>query len=559
MPYMNTFIHLIKVFVVLTFRNFSIGKKIASVFSAIVMILIGFGLFINSELNTVRNGVINFTDSTLPSVLSVEDIMFEMSYARRTQYAILTYKELDQINSRITKANEQKQEIERMLEAYGATVASNDEQRIFNNVMSSWRAYNQALNGFDESAGHGDMATAQPILAGTFDEFNKLDASMNALLEMNLGFVASNRVSMLASIASVINITIFSILGLISFMVMTNVFLTRQICRPLNIVMAQSQAIAGGDLTHQIQRDEIGNDELGKLADISITMQLNLRSLIEEIVAAVTQLSSAVEEVSAVAAQSSAGMNVQQNEITMVATAMEQMKATVAEVASNTEVASSSASEANIEASEGAAEVTETIQHIQSASAEIENAGALVGQLVKESENISMVVDVIRDIAEQTNLLALNAAIEAARAGDQGRGFAVVADEVRTLAGRTQHSTGEIITIIEKLQKSANEAREATNESCSLIHSCVEQSQNTGEKIQSIEATVGRIADMSVQIASACSEQDSVTEELGRSVTKINESSAEVVEGSGHTTQACHELSQLAVNLQQAMSRFRVV
>ncbi|MEZ8739931.1 methyl-accepting chemotaxis protein [Photobacterium swingsii] len=543
----------------LTFRNFSIGKKIASVFSAIVMILIGFGLFINSELNTVRNGVINFTDSTLPSVLSVEDIMFEMSYARRTQYAILTYKELDQINSRITKANEQKQEIERMLEAYGATVASNDEQRIFNNVMSSWRAYNQALNGFDESAGHGDMATAQPILAGTFDEFNKLDASMNALLEMNLGFVASNRVSMLASIASVINITIFSILGLISFMVMTNVFLTRQICRPLNIVMAQSQAIAGGDLTHQIQRDEIGNDELGKLADISITMQLNLRSLIEEIVAAVTQLSSAVEEVSAVAAQSSAGMNVQQNEITMVATAMEQMKATVAEVASNTEVASSSASEANIEASEGAAEVTETIQHIQSASAEIENAGALVGQLVKESENISMVVDVIRDIAEQTNLLALNAAIEAARAGDQGRGFAVVADEVRTLAGRTQHSTGEIITIIEKLQKSANEAREATNESCSLIHSCVEQSQNTGEKIQSIEATVGRIADMSVQIASACSEQDSVTEELGRSVTKINESSAEVVEGSGHTTQACHELSQLAVNLQQAMSRFRVV
>ncbi|MEZ8093845.1 methyl-accepting chemotaxis protein [Photobacterium swingsii] len=543
----------------LTFRNFSIGKKIASVFSAIVMILIGFGLFINSELNTVRNGVINFTDSTLPSVLSVEDIMFEMSYARRTQYAILTYKELDQINSRITKANEQKQEIERMLEAYGATVASNDEQRIFNNVMSSWRAYNQALNGFDESAGRGDMATAQPILAGTFDEFNKLDASMNALLEMNLGFVASNRVSMLASIASVINITIISILGLISFMVMTNVFLTRQICRPLNIVMAQSQAIAGGDLTHQIQRDEIGNDELGKLADISITMQLNLRSLIEEIVAAVTQLSSAVEEVSAVAAQSSAGMNVQQNEITMVATAMEQMKATVAEVASNTEVASSSASEANIEASEGAAEVTETIQHIQSASAEIENAGALVGQLVKESENISMVVDVIRDIAEQTNLLALNAAIEAARAGDQGRGFAVVADEVRTLAGRTQHSTGEIITIIEKLQKSANEAREATNESCSLIHSCVEQSQNTGEKIQSIEATVGRIADMSVQIASACSEQDSVTEELGRSVTKINESSAEVVEGSGHTTQACHELSQLAVNLQQAMSRFRVV
>ncbi|OAN11689.1 chemotaxis protein [Photobacterium jeanii] len=543
----------------MTFRNLSIGKKIASVFSAIVLVLIGFGFFINTELKTVRDGVVNFTDSTLPSVLSVEDMMFELSYARRTQYAILTYSELDAIRSRITKANEQYRTVEKMMMEYGATVASPEEQRVFDNIMATWRAYNQSLAGFNEAAGRGDIATAQPILAGTLSEFQALEKAMDVLLDMNLGFVANNRTSMLASVSNVISWTIFSVLGLIVFMVLMNMLLVRQICRPLSLVMAQSQAIAGGDLTHRIDRDEIGHDELGQLADTSISMQMNLRSLIEEIVAAVTQLSSAVEEVSAVAEQSAAGMSSQQSEITMVATAMDQMKATVAEVASNTELASSSASEASVEASQGASEVSDTIKHIQSASSEIENAGALVGQLVKESENISMVVDVIRDIAEQTNLLALNAAIEAARAGEQGRGFAVVADEVRTLAGRTQQSTGEIIGIIEKLQKSANEAREATNESCTLIHSCVEQSQNTGDKIQSIETTVGKIADMSVQIASACSEQDSVTEELGRSVTKINESSAEVVEGSGHTTQACHELSQLAVNLQQAMTRFRIV
>lgn len=294
------------------------AKKIASVFSAIVLVLIGFGLFISSELNSVRNGIVNFTDSTLPSVLSVEDMLFDLSYARRTQYAILTYTKLDDIRSRITKANQQHQEVEKKFSEYGATVSSAEEQRIFDRIMTSWRRYQQALNGFNEAAGRGDISAAQPILAGTFKDFNALEAAMDELLEMNLGFVANNRESMLSSVATVVNITIASILGLVAFMIGSNIFLSRQICGPLSLVMAQAQAIASGNLTHKIQREEMGNDELGKLADTTITMQLNLRSLIEEIVAAVTQLSSAVEEVSAVAAQSSVGMSEQQNEITMV-------------------------------------------------------------------------------------------------------------------------------------------------------------------------------------------------------------------------------------------------
>ncbi len=267
--------------------------------------------------------------------------------------------------------------------------------------------------------------------------------------------------------------------------------------------MMLSGEIASGNLTHYLKRDEIGNDELGMLADSCVKMQDNLRGLVEDIVAAVTQLSAAVEEVSAVSEQSSQGMKQQQDEITMVATAMDQMKATVADVASNTEVASISATSANDEAKLGSKDVQQNIESILKVSQEIENAGELVDQLEKESTNISIVVDVIRGIADQTNLLALNAAIEAARAGEQGRGFAVVADEVRTLAGRTQDSTSEIVSIIDKLQKSASEAKEATSGSCSMIQECVTQSHTTGETIHKIEQTVAQIADMSLQIASA--------------------------------------------------------
>ena len=223
-----------------------------------------------------------------------------------------------------------------------------------------------------------------------------------------------------------------------------------------------------------------------------------------------------------------------------------------------TEDASELATSATNEAKESTRVVNETIIEIEKVANEIQNAGEMVAQLEQDTANISMVVDVISGIAEQTNLLALNAAIEAARAGDQGRGFAVVADEVRTLAGRTSQSTSEIISIIDKLQHRAKETGEATKNSCQLIQQCVGQSQIAGGSITQIESSVASIADMNIQIASACCEQNSVTDELSRSVESINQASTEVASGAKQTAQACSELSQLANGLQENISQFKL-
>ncbi|WP_305810290.1 methyl-accepting chemotaxis protein [Photobacterium kishitanii] len=183
-------------------------------------------------------------------------------------------------------------------------------------------------------------------------------------------------------------------------------------------------------------------------------------------------------------------------------------------MANNTENSSLFANEINNNVKQSINDLSSTISQIEQASIEIHKAGEIVSLLEKESININMVVDVIRDIAGQTNLLALNAAIEAARAGEQGRGFAVVADEVRTLAGRTQDSTGEIISIIEKLQLSVNAAKAITYKSEELINGCVGNSHQTGENIKSIGLQVNGMSELSFHIATACSEQDSVTEAL---------------------------------------------
>ncbi|MDM5138379.1 methyl-accepting chemotaxis protein [Aeromonas bestiarum] len=540
------------------YKNLSIGKKIAVVFAVIAAVNVIFGIFLSSELRGVRDRVLNFTDSTLPSVLSVETLLYDVSYVRRAQFALLMVDDAADLQARRGRIQDNVQKVERAFRAYESTVGADHERQVFNRAKQDWQQYLNSVNAVDQLLVQGQLAQAKAQLFQSNAAYGALEQSVNSLVEVNLGFVKENRGSLLDSVNMVTSFAMVSIGSLLLFMMAMTWFLTRQICLPLQAVVAQANAIAAGDLTHQLDRQHIGRDELGMLAKASLKMQDNLRGLIEEVVAAVTQLGAAIEEVSAVSEQSAHGIQSQQQEISLVATAMTQMKATVADVAGNTETASESASSANALARRGNQDVQSSLVAITRVAEEIEQAGTLVAELERESAQINVVVDVIRGIADQTNLLALNAAIEAARAGEQGRGFAVVADEVRTLAGRTQASTGEIVAIIETLQARANQAKEVTGQSCDMIRQCVVQSEQTSNGIQQIEEAVAQIADMAIQIASACGEQDAVSDELGRNVERINESSNEVAIGADHTARACLELSQLAAGLKQTIGRFRL-
>ncbi|MCY9812458.1 methyl-accepting chemotaxis protein [Aeromonas caviae] len=528
----------------MSYKHLSIGKKIAAVFAVIAVINAVFGLFLATELRDIRDRVLNFTDSTLPSVLSVDNLLYDVSYVRRAQFALLMVEDAVDRQVRRARIQESLGKVQQVMDAYEATVGAEHERQAFNRVKQQWLQYLGAVNQVDALLFQGSRDEAREALFRSNGLYTELELAVRALVKVNLGFVEENRGSLLGSVTMVMTFAVVSIATLLIFMGVMTWFLTRQICLPLQAVVAQANAIALGDLTHRLDRQHIGQDELGMLASASLKMQDNLRGLIEE--------------VSAVSEQSSQGIQSQQQEIAQVATAMAQMKATVADVAGNTEVASESASSANALARRGSQDVQGALDAITRVAGEMEQAGNLVSELEKESAQINLVVDVIRGIADQTNLLALNAAIEAARAGEQGRGFAVVADEVRTLAGRTQASTGEIVAIIETLQARANRAKSVTGQSCEMIRQCVSQSERTSAGIRQIEEAVAQIADMAIQIASACGEQDAVSDELGRNVARINDSSNEVATGADHTAKACLELSQLAAGLRQSMGRFRL-
>ena len=331
---------------------------------------------------------------------------------------------------------------------------------------------------------------------------------------------------------------------------------TRSVVGPLGQAVSVAERIANGDLTGDFAVN--GNDEPARLLASLKTMQNNLRGTIQGIAESSNQLASAAEELNAVTEDSTRGLHQQNHEIEQAAAAVNQMTAAVDEVARNAVATSEASQESNDTAQRGRKQVLQTVESINLLASDVTNTAGEVEHLAGQVRDISKVLEVIRSIAEQTNLLALNAAIEAARAGEQGRGFAVVADEVRALAARTQDSTKDIQNMIERLQVGVQNAVKAMDSGSIKARDSVDRAAGVDQILSESSDSVGRINDMAAQIATACEEQSSVTEEIARNISDIRELSNEAAATSEKSTQASQRLSELSSGLAKLVGSFRV-
>jgi len=339
---------------------------------------------------------------------------------------------------------------------------------------------------------------------------------------------------------------------LISFLVANSV------CNPVRITTEALQNIAqgDGDLTQRLTSQ--GKDEIANLAAEFNDFVCKIQQTMTKVDSASGKLASTSIELSEVSTQSSSRMAQQHQETEQVATAVTEMSATVLEIARSAEVAATSAVDAEKEAQTGMQVMVKSTDAIKSLATEVNDAADVINQLQQDSENIGSVLDVIKGIAEQTNLLALNAAIEAARAGEQGRGFAVVADEVRTLASRTQESTQEIQSMIERLQSGSHKAVEAMNSGSKTAQSSVEIASEAAQSLKNIVNGINTISEMNSHIASAAEEQSTVAQDIEQSIVRISSLSEQTVEGSDRVTTATNDLSTLEQEMRELISSFKI-
>ncbi|WP_285905685.1 methyl-accepting chemotaxis protein [Pseudodesulfovibrio pelocollis] len=283
----------------------------------------------------------------------------------------------------------------------------------------------------------------------------------------------------------------------------------------------------------------------------------NLLVVANEVTEVANKLNAASEALSQQMANLARGVDTTADQTSQVATAMEEMNATVLEVAKNASETADASGRANKVAADGGVVVGKTVAEINTVAEITENLAGALASLSTRAENIGKVMAVINDIADQTNLLALNAAIEAARAGEAGRGFAVVADEVRKLAEKTMTATKEVEGAISLIQQSTTDVVREMDTVKERVLNTSDMAKEAGGVLDQIVTHSDSIADMVRGIATAAEQQSATSDEINTSVTHINDLSQEVLTGIRESNKGIQEVSEMAQHLSELVAKFR--
>lgn len=330
--------------------------------------------------------------------------------------------------------------------------------------------------------------------------------------------------------------------------------LIRQLGAEPDVAVKLAQDISQGNLRTSMRATDM---PAGSITAAILQMATQLKLIVQGIQDASNRLEGTSVQLATSSEKSIRELRVQKEESESVATAMNEMAATVNEVAKNSQYAAQATQSTDRQVSEGGKLIENSVRSILDLHNDIENTAQVISQLAAESKEIGQVMEVIRGIAEQTNLLALNAAIEAARAGEQGRGFAVVADEVRTLAGRTYRSTEEIRSMIERLQQGVGNAVDTMEKSRGGAQTTVTYARETEAVLSAIKKSVSDVNDLNLQIATAAEEQSQVAEEINKNVIRINEVTDLTVSTMAQVERCSDELKTGSADLQQRIAYFK--
>ncbi|TDO98125.1 methyl-accepting chemotaxis protein [Marinomonas balearica] len=335
---------------------------------------------------------------------------------------------------------------------------------------------------------------------------------------------------------------------------------TKRSLRSLKEVSKGVSIIGEGDLTYQFSKavPQNSQNEIHCLqADIE-KMRDGLIELVNKVSTSGKQLSYSADVITNANRELTNSANQSNNACYEVASAIQQITASIEEVAQSSQEVSAEINTVNATTSSGVDSIRDVEQSVSLLSNSFELAEQTILEVEGSSESIGNVVKVINDIAEQTNLLALNAAIEAARAGEQGRGFAVVADEVRVLAQRTQKSTEEIQTVVDKLQTGSRTAVTTMKEGRAQVETSVHKATEATTTVGDILSSVNTVEHNIENVAAATEEQSATSVQIKGNTEQLQEMAQATLSHAQSSQDASNEIFNLTNELEGDINKFKL-
>ncbi|RMN87285.1 Methyl-accepting chemotaxis protein [Pseudomonas cannabina] len=537
-------------------RSMNISRRASLCFGIITLILIGLGAFSYVQIGHLRGAEQNIEENSLPSIQVVDDIQIALLHARLESIRMLASTDPVVRSTAASNALEAINTLQSRSEFYRQHLISGEQDRIqfeaAHNKMDTYVAGVKQIVTTDATDHEKALSFAN---TEQVQRANAYQADLSTLRGQNAKEAERSGSDATEVYNHSVNVLLIVVIVASILTVFLAIALTRSIVDPISASLKLAEDIAAGDLTRQLEIT--GKDEASRLMNSLNTMSNNLRDTIQQISGASAQLSTAAVEMTSITESADRTLQQQNSEIEQAATAVNEMSAAVEEVARNATSTSAAAQQSSVSADLGNQRVSETLTAMQNLTSLVEGSSAQVTALAGQAQDISKVLSVIRGIAEQTNLLALNAAIEAARAGEQGRGFAVVADEVRALAHRTQTSTQDVEQMISAIQAGSSATVESMQKSTLEVHSTRKTAEDAGQSLRQITDSVLEINNRNLQIAAASEQQAHVARDVDRSLISIRNLAVQSSEGTRQTLEASNELSELAVNLNDLVLRFK--
>lgn len=538
-------------------RDIKIGTLLFSGFTIPVIALLGLVWISISQMGTINNQSTIISTNWLPSVQLIERINTQTADLRNVESVHIISTDSAQIKQADEAIQGIKSTVNETISSYEELVSSEEENQLLQEFKRKYDNYLNIQRTLLELSEQNKNEEAKRLFLGTSrDAYRDYSGVLLKLSDLNEN--SANEASEYGDIIyeQAIRLMLWGVVAIIVLVIITGVVIARNLTTPIKLVQDAMTKMADGDLTTRIEH--LGKNELGLLAESYNKTASNLSNLTSQLVSVANNVAGSSETLASTMNQADTNSQNMLSQVEQIATALNEMSSTALEMSQNAANAETAANEAITNVEIGNKSLIKSNEISLKIGESILEATNLVNQLKEYSTEIGAVIEVINSISEQTNLLALNAAIEAARAGEAGRGFAVVADEVRSLAAKTQQSTIDIQEIITKLQTQAEKADQFMKSNSKLIDESQQVSNSVQEAFKGITESVNTISDVNSMVATAASEQSSVTEDISSNIASTVDIVNQNVLGIAESTNASRTLAKESENQKKLLSVFRV-